>query len=118
MATQPILGGEMYVDGQNDGAQTINDHQNRSAHGPNLIVLDKTLATPPGSPSDGDAYVVASGGTGDWLGHDDEVAMYYSGWIFRAMPVGEVFSDLSLGTNGKVQVKSTTAPAYVDVVSF
>jgi hypothetical protein len=39
-------------------------------------VLDRDLATPPGSPSDGDAYIIASGGTGDWSGHDGKVAYW------------------------------------------
>jgi len=46
-------------------------------------VIDKDLSTPPGSPSDGDAYIVASGGTGAWSGWDDHIAVYYNGaWEF------------------------------------
>ena len=33
-----------------------------------LSVLDRDLTTPPGSPADGDRYIVASGGTGSWAG--------------------------------------------------
>lgn len=40
--------------------------------------------TPPGSPSEGDRYIVDSGATGDWSGHDGELAYYASGWQFLA----------------------------------
>jgi len=39
-------------------------------------VLDMSLTAPPGSPSDGDRYIVATGATGAWSGHDDELARY------------------------------------------
>ncbi|HEQ98800.1 MAG TPA: DUF2793 domain-containing protein [candidate division Zixibacteria bacterium] len=49
-------------------------------------VKDKDLTTPPGSPSDGDMYIVGSptdSNSGDWNGHDDDVAYYKSsGWVF------------------------------------
>lgn len=41
-----------------------------------LCVLDKDLATPPGSPTDEAAYIVASGATGDWSGHVAEIAWW------------------------------------------
>ena len=44
-----------------------------------LSVLDKDLAAPPGSPAEGDCYIVASGATGDWTGWDDRVARYEDG---------------------------------------
>lgn len=46
-------------------------------------VKDKDIATPPGSPTLGDRYIVASGGTGDWLGKDDQIAEWNgSSWDF------------------------------------
>ena len=48
-----------------------------------LTVLDRDLSTPPGSPSDGDCYIVKATGTGAWAGHDGDVALYYSGWTFK-----------------------------------
>ena len=46
-------------------------------------VLDKDLADPPGSPTTGDRYIVASGGTGDWSGHDDDVTEWNgTSWDF------------------------------------
>lgn len=46
-------------------------------------VKDRDLAAPPGSPADGDAYLVATGGSGDWSGQDGKIAMYVStAWEF------------------------------------
>ena len=46
-------------------------------------VKDKDLSTPPTSPSVGDRYIVASSATGDWSGHDNEIAQWNgSSWDF------------------------------------
>lgn len=49
-------------------------------------VVDKDLIVPPGSPSDGDTYIVGSptdSTSDDWENHDDEIAYYQSSaWIF------------------------------------
>lgn len=46
-------------------------------------VIDKDLATPPGSPSDGDAYIVAASATGAWNGWDNHITVYHNGqWKF------------------------------------
>jgi Protein of unknown function (DUF2793) len=48
-----------------------------------LMVLDKDLATPPGSPSEGARYVVAASPTGAWAGQADKIAAYQDGaWAF------------------------------------
>lgn len=47
------------------------------------VVKDKDLATPPGSPAVGDAYIVASSPTGAWTGHAKHIASYTArGWRF------------------------------------
>lgn len=52
-------------------------------------VLDKDLSTPPGSPSKGDRYIVGSSGTGDWAGHDGDIAEYNgASWDFTAKKKG------------------------------
>lgn len=49
-------------------------------------VLSKTDIVPPGSPTDGDTYIVGIGtdsNSGDWDGHDSEIAYYKSSsWVF------------------------------------
>jgi hypothetical protein len=48
-------------------------------------VLDRDLSAPPGVPADGDAYLVASGASGDWSGHDGAIAWCIDGgWRFAA----------------------------------
>lgn len=50
-------------------------------------VKDKDLTSPPGSPSDKDAYIVGASATGAWAGEDGNIAVYDStaaGWDFYA----------------------------------
>lgn len=45
-------------------------------------VIDKDLTSAPGSPTEGDTYIIASGATGVWAGHDNKLAYYDgSGWL-------------------------------------
>ena len=48
-----------------------------------LNVLDRNLAAPPGSPVEGDAYIVAASPTGAWAGKANQIAAYQGGgWVF------------------------------------
>jgi len=47
-------------------------------------VIGRDLTAPPGGESNGDRWLVAAGATGDWAGHDDEIALWYDGWLFFA----------------------------------
>ena len=51
-----------------------------------LSVLDRNLTAPPGSPADGDRYIVGSGATGDWAGWDLNVALWTDGAWLRLPP--------------------------------
>ena len=51
-----------------------------------LSVRDRNLTAPPGSPADGDRYIVASGATGDWAGWDMNVALWTDGNWLRLPP--------------------------------
>ena len=54
-----------------------------------LAVLDRDLATPPGSPSDGQRWIVAASPTGAWAGHAKHVAAWQDGaWHFYVPQVG------------------------------
>jgi hypothetical protein len=53
------------------------------------MVKDKDLATPPGSPANGDAYIVATSPTGAWAGQAGKIAVWttdlaVSAWEFYA----------------------------------
>lgn len=63
-------------DSARDGAAKINAWAGGA-------VLDKDLTAPPGSPSTGDAYIVAATATGAWEGKEDQIALYHdSRWWF------------------------------------
>lgn len=54
-----------------------------------LQVLDRDLNTPPGSPIDGDRYLVAGAPTGAWTGHTDQIALNLNGtWTFLTPRAG------------------------------
>jgi hypothetical protein len=56
-------------------------------------VKDRDLATPPVSPSTGDRYIVASGGTGAWNGHDDDITEWDgAAWDFTTPTLGMITS--------------------------
>lgn len=48
-------------------------------------VTDRDRATPPGSPAEGNRHIVAAGASGDWAGHETEIALFQDGvWLFHA----------------------------------
>jgi hypothetical protein len=54
-------------------------------------VLDNNLSAPPDDPSLGDAHLVAAAATGDWAGHEDEVAVFTTReWEFINFGVGRL----------------------------
>ncbi len=47
-----------------------------------LSVKDRDLTAPPGSPSEGDRYIVAATATGEWAGWEGDVALWTDGaWL-------------------------------------
>jgi hypothetical protein len=54
-----------------------------------LAVLDRDLSAPPGSPNDGERWIVASSPTGAWAGHTDDIAAWQDGaWQFSTPKKG------------------------------
>lgn len=50
------------------------------------------LNTPPGSPAEGDLYIVGTAGTGAWSGKNNNVTVYYNAaWLFMA-PIEGMFA--------------------------
>lgn len=48
-----------------------------------IAVISKDTASPPASPADGDRYIVAPPPSGDWSGHDGNIAAFQDGaWMF------------------------------------
>ena len=64
----------------------------------NLHVASTALSAPPAAPNDGQCWIVASGGTGAWLGKDLDVAAWQDGaWSFYAPNPGFVAYVDALG---------------------
>jgi hypothetical protein len=51
-----------------------------------MSVIDRNLTAPPGSPAEGDRYIVASGATGAWASWDYNVAAYLDGAWVKLVP--------------------------------
>lgn len=72
---------------------SANQSQKEVTHNESLIILDalhggvlsRTTTAPPATPTEGDAYIVPGGATGDWQGHTDEIA-YYFGSVWNFLP--------------------------------
>lgn len=57
-------------------------------------VINQTTATPPGSPSDGDCYIVAASPTGAWTGETKALAYYnVNAWQFATPLEGWIVYD-------------------------
>lgn len=72
-------------------------------------VINMSTATPPGSPGNGDAYVVAASPTGAWAGHAGQIAAYIRGaWAFisarNGWRVNNQADGLSYAFNGSTWV--------------
>lgn len=62
-----------------------------------LGAIDQQNA-PPGSPAEGDTYIVGTAGSGAWAGHSNKIATFFGGWVF----IPGVDSDgtpLAMGAN-------------------
>lgn len=82
MASSPDLGINLLAQGQATPDVTVNEA---------IILLQALLYgvkslgdnTPPGSPTEGDSYVVGTSPTGAWAGKINKIAVYYGGsWRF------------------------------------
>lgn len=71
-----------------------------------LSVLDRDLTAPPGSPADGDRYLVASDASRDWAGWDLNVAFWTDGAWLRLPP----------RTGWQTSVKTTSATDYAVLI--
>jgi hypothetical protein len=68
--TTPRLGAPELTLGQAAPETTVNEQIRTIESGAgHFIFKDRDLATPPGSPADGDCYLIAASPTGAWAGH-------------------------------------------------
>ena len=81
LATQPSPVAPPAIPGGDDDPET------------GSAVLSATTTAPPGSPADGDTYLVPAGATGDWAGETGNLAVWDADlgeWVFVAVPNGEI----------------------------
>jgi hypothetical protein len=83
MATTPNLAITLIEQGQSQKEVTMNEAITILDSVIGGGVIDKDLATPPGSPAAGARYIVAAAPTGAWTGKAKHIAYYYNGgWRF------------------------------------
>lgn len=84
MTASPRLGFTYLTSGQAVPETSVNEIaaylESGSGH---FIFKDRDLSTPPGSPANGDCYLVAATGSGAWTGHTGDIAYYLNtAWVF------------------------------------
>jgi len=80
--TTPRFGMDEIATGQ-DNILPHNNALQRIEMVMSVAVIDKDLTAPPGSPADGDMYIVGASATGAWATHDKALAMWRtSAWLF------------------------------------
>jgi hypothetical protein len=84
MADSPTLDITYVEEGQNNAEVTINAAVNRLESMAQLAVVDRDVSAAPGSPTNGQIWLINGAGSGAWAGHTDEFAFYYDGWTFLA----------------------------------
>jgi hypothetical protein len=86
--TTPRLGAPELTSGQATPETTVNEQIRylESAAG-HFIFKDRDLAAPPGSPADGDCYLVASSPTGAWAGKAGYIAFYLNTTYIFILPI-------------------------------
>lgn len=77
---------------------TVNESLQRLDAVAQLVLVARDVADPPAAPVAGQAWGVGAGATGDWAGHDGEIASFDgTGWIWIAPGEGWRAWDLATG---------------------
>jgi hypothetical protein len=89
MPETPLLGLPLIEAAQAQKHVTHNEALLRLDAEVQLAVIDRTLATPPTTPADGDRYLIAASPTGVWSGHAGDIAYREAGsWRFATPRAG------------------------------
>lgn len=86
---EAIIGDYVTEDDLHDAFQTLKENDDWQQS-----VISVELTAPPGSPSDGDRYLISGilgAATGLWAGHDEQIAEWHAGsgvWRFTSPTVG------------------------------
>ena len=89
MSETARLGLPYILQSQSQKEVTHNSALNRLDVLTGAVVQDRDLAVPPANPAEGELWIIASGATGDWAGHDGDLAHFIGGaWAFYSPPGG------------------------------
>lgn len=86
MAIDPKIGATLLAEGTARAEFLVNEMLARLLGC--LMSVKSSTDTPPGSPTNFDAYIVTATASGAWTGYEGYVAVYVDGWIFAAPKVG------------------------------
>lgn len=111
--TTPILGMDELVASQSQPHLLVNAGLRALEVAAQIRVLDRTN-TPPGSPADGDRYLVTATATGAWAGHEDHIAYYSGGWLFLTPESGWI----AYVVDEAVHYRFTTVWAEVNLAAY
>lgn len=90
----PVKGQRFWVEDENififyTGAVWLQEGEGASVA--RISIEDRGLTAPPGGETDGQAWIPAATATGDWAGHEDEIAVFRGGvWSFVTPIEGEI----------------------------
>lgn len=94
MANTTKLGVPLIAADQSQKHVTHNDALLRYDQLIQQTVINRTTATPPGSPSEGHAYIVASTASGAWVSRENDIAAWINGaWFFFEPRAGWLVYD-------------------------
>lgn len=89
MSTTPILGITELAASQSQPEVPVNTALRILEAMSPLSVIDRVTSTPPIGPAEGDRYIIPSGSTGVWAGHDFAIALCIGGtWTYLTPRVG------------------------------
>jgi len=122
MATTPDLGIPLVVSEQAQQEITHNEAILR-LQAFTMGAIDFTN-TPPGSPDDGDVYLIDDTPTGDWAGQANKIAIYFEGsWLFTPnvdddgtdIPMGARHEGIQIYNRGSSQLMRWSGSAWAAV---
>lgn len=87
MANDPRYDSRFLASGTSQAEVIYNELIGRQAAA-HMSVMSRTTASPPGSPSDLDAYYIPSTPSGDWAPYPNMIAIYASGWKYMTARPG------------------------------
>lgn len=88
MSETPKLGLPYLATGQAQKEVTHNEALNLIDTVSQPIVVNMTTTEPPGSPVNGQAWIIASPATGAWTGLENQIATWFDGWRYLIPTAG------------------------------